>query len=67
MPVRVHHEHEGACSVHLAEEEGKAILSIYAVWLVHDFLREQEKHISVFCIYKSPFLPPAKLGVYGRK
>lgn len=27
MPVRVHHEHEGACSVHLAEEEGKAILS----------------------------------------
>lgn len=43
------------------------LVYLNAVWLVHDFLREQEKHISMFCIYKSPFLPPAKLGVYGRK
>lgn len=66
MPVRVHHEHEGACSVHLAEEEGKAILStsqcsMAGIWL---FERAGKAHFNVFYLE----IPPScQIEVYGRK
>jgi len=62
MHGRIHHKPETADSVCLIEEEGKALVSLSQCSMAgaQQFVKDQEKHISMFCIYKSSPLPPCK-------